>query len=652
MDFFDQQERARKQSKLLKWYFALAVVAKIIAVCFVFGTAIQFARGLPLDFWNTNPLLLFFIAASAALSIYFGSLFQIRKLRRQGGKAIAELLGGRRVDSAPNNPDDLKLRRVVEEMAIAAGVSVPEIYLLDDETGINSFAAGFTLNDTVIGATRGAVQLLNRAELQGVMAHEFSHILNGDTRLNMELIGLAHGLLWPAIVGRVLVHGDCAPSIIDDRSVFDEDTVERLPRILLGYPMTWLGFLGLPFVRAVKSALCRERELLADAAAVQFTRYPDGIAGALKKVGGLYRRGRLDTPHAETASHLYFVTCHMELFITMLATHPPLGKRIRAIDPNFDGHFTRVSPLQFVQPERERETEAAEGSEPATATAEQLVGGAGNITVEGLCLAASMRAALPQSIQAAATSPVGAMAIIYALLINSEEAIRVKQLAALQANANPESYREVLKLTPDVQQLEDRLRMPAVDFAVPALRGLEPEAHDQFLRCVENLIEADNSIELFEYTVRKILLRRLSGHREGAPRVRIEFESEKPMLPECAILLSALARLDRDEQGTPEAAFACGARALNFRDGELALLSSDQCSLLQVDTALNTLVRASPATKRRILLACGYTVAADNKVEVRETELLRAIADTLDCPIPPFVEAMEEASESASTVAA
>ncbi|MBI3852188.1 MAG: M48 family metalloprotease [Verrucomicrobia bacterium] len=666
MDFFDQQQRARRQSKLLKWYFAVAVLAKVIAYTLVFGTLVQLLLGLrssvilsladalnalallivnPPGFWKWfwHPEVLCVVAALSALSVILGSAWKIRALSRRGGSSVAELLGGRRLASRPGNPDELKLRQVVEEMAIAAGLPAPEIYLLDAEPGINAFAAGFTPNDIVIGVTRGAVQLLDRDELQGMVAHEFSHILNGDTRLNMEIMGLVHGLLWPAIVGRVMVHGDCAETLMDDRSIIDEDTLKRLPAILLGYPMIWLGLLGLPFVRAVKSALCRKREFLADAAAVQFTRY-DGIASALKKVGGLYRHGRLDTPYAEVASHLYFVTCHMELFITLLATHPPLEQRIRAIDPGFDGKFTRVSPLR--PNARGLLYEPEQISAPVAVAPEQLITGIGNITPEGFWVAASLREALPKSVQSAVNSKLGAMGVLYALLLSSEDDVRTAQLNLLKANGDPAAYTATLDLMDDVQNLDVAFRLPLMDLTVPTLRGLDLETQQEFMQCVQDLIEADSAIELFEYTLQKALLRRLHLEREVAPKVRIEFETEKPVLTECAVLLSALAQMTRETPGQPEAAFARGVHALMSHAQDLKLLPRDQCNLAQVDAALETLAKVAPTVKRRILLACGLTVTTDGKVERREIELLRAIANSLDCPIPPFVEAMEVSPQS------
>lgn len=374
MDFFDRQERARKQTRRLIWLFGLArlvilalnylILAAVIQPflkyespipnlydfinVFVVTALLQLGDALmrPLHFlsWLWEPRLACWIVLGTLISIASGCFYKIRQLAG-GGSAVAELLGGRRVDSNPSNLDEQRLRNVITEMAIASSLPVPEIYVLDNERGVNSFAAGHTHDDVAIGITRGGLVLLTRDELQGVIAHEFSHILNGDTRLNMQLMALAHGLFWPTIFGRTLLQGT-AQSIESDVSILDEaETAIRLPFIPMACFFLLLGLPGLPLVRWIKSAICRERERLADAAAVQFTRNPAGIEGALKKIGGLLKQGRLDTPHAETASHLYFANSAFDAWFDFMSTHPPLTKRILAIDPLFDGQFQHIKSL-------------------------------------------------------------------------------------------------------------------------------------------------------------------------------------------------------------------------------------------------------------------------------------------------------------------
>jgi len=291
-----------------------------------------------------EPHLVIWTGLGTLIPIAAGCIYKIRLLA-EGGPAVAELLGGRRVEPTTSDTHEKRLRNVVEEMAVASGMALPEIYVLDRERGINSFAAGHTREDVAIGVTLGCVKLLTRDELQGVIAHEFSHILNGDTRLNMKLMGLAHGLFWPTIVGRILLRGSSeAPEM--GESIFDEDASE-INKALVPPACFFLllGSISSPLVRLIKSLISREREWLADAAAVQFTRNPAGIEGALKKIGGLLKQGRLDTPHAESASHFYLANCVHDPWLSFQSTHPPLAKRILAINPQFDGHFQHINSL-------------------------------------------------------------------------------------------------------------------------------------------------------------------------------------------------------------------------------------------------------------------------------------------------------------------
>jgi Zn-dependent protease with chaperone function len=673
MDFFEQQEQARRQTTLLLAYFAAAVVVIVVLTYFIFASAVlPFLKPLPhgsrchsivialcwllgeavlrpVDYlrWTWDLRLFAEFAGGAALTIALGSLYKIRQLAA-GGPVVAELLGGRRVGPNPAEPDEQKLRNVLEEMAVASGMPVPEIYVLDHERGINSFAAGHTQSDVAIGVTRGCLKLLNRDELQGVIAHEFSHILNGDTRLNMRLMGVAHGVLWPVIVGRVCVRGSNRPSEPGE-SIFDEEaSVTRLPFILLGYVLLAVGCIGLPFVRLIKSAICRKREWLADAAAVQFTRYPPGIAGALKKIGGLYKAGRLDTPHAETASHLYFVNSSFTPWFGFLSTHPPLAKRILAIEPGFDGQFPKVTPLPPSQFEREQryanaiaQVMAVEKTHP-----DLFVAATGSPTVEHIRRAAALRLGLPDKVSTAFRSPTGAMAITYTLLLSPDESTRTGQLELLGQKLDLSIIQQIGDLLPEVQNLDPRVRLPLIDLSLPALRHLEAVQYRQFTQLVQELIEYDRAIDLFEYTLQKILFRHLQPYYEPTPKPGLGYSSLKSLQAECSILLSALAHIGQEEEPEVSAAFQRGAGYLDVPEGAVHLLPGEACSLARVDSALDRLAQASPSAKRNVLLACAQTVAADGQVLYREAALLRAIAAALDCPVPPFVEALESHFDS------
>ncbi len=668
MDFFEQQERARRQTRWLLAYFAGAVVVIVVVTYVIFASLVlPFLKPLPHGprihsipisicwlvgeavvhpgnylRWTWDPRLFAGFAAGAALTIALGSFYKIRQLAA-GGPVVAELLGGRRIEPSPSQPDEQRLRNVVEEMAVASGMPVPEIYVLDHERGINAFAAGHTQSDVAIGVTRGCLKLLNRDELQGVVAHEFSHILNGDTRLNMRLIGIAHGVLWPVIVGRVCVRGSNRPGESGESILDEEASVPRLPFMLIGYVLVAAGSFGLPFIRLIKSAICREREWLADAAAVQFTRYPAGIAGALKKIGGLYKQGRLDTPHAEAASHLYFASSSFTPWFGFLSTHPPLVKRIQAIEPAFDGQFPKVKALPRSQLERERLYERAVGHVLALEKADPdlFISATGNPAAEHIRRAAALRLGLGEAVSAASRSPAGGRAITYALLLSPNEPTRGGQLEILQQEADAATAQQVNDLLPEIQSLDSRFKLPLIDLTLPALRHLDPADWRQFARIVRELIEYDRAIDLFEYTLQKILFRHLQHYYEPMPAPPRSYSSVRSLLEECSVLLSALAHIGQEEETAVSAAFQRGATCLDAPQGAVQLLSGEARSLARVDAALDRLVQASASVKRNVLLACAHTVAADGQVLHREAELLRAIAAALDCPVPPFVGALE-----------
>jgi len=667
MDFFDRQEHARRQTRLLLAYFAAAVVVIVVLGYIIFASLVlPFMKPLPhgpkipnvaisiawlvgeailhpLYYlrWTWDPRPFAGFAAGSALIVMLGSAYKMRQLAA-GGSAVAELLGGRRVEASPTEPDEQKLRNVVEEMAIASGSPVPEIYVLDDERGINAFAAGHTLSDMAIGVTRGCLKLLSRDELQGVIAHEFSHILSGDTRLNLRLMGIAHGVLWPVILGRVLVRGSNRPSEPGESILDGEASVLRIPSVLAGFLLLAVGCIGLPFVRLIKSAICREREWLADAAAVQFTRYPEGIADALKKIGGLLKQGRLDTPHAETASHLYFANSSFTPWFGFLSTHPPLAKRVRAIDPAFDGHFPKVISLTPSQSEREQRYERVVGHVLTVNQAQPdlLLSATGSPAIEHICRAAALRLGLGEMISAALRSPDGATALVYSLLLRPEEATRAGQLELLAQRLDAGACHQVRGLISEVQSLDRRVKLPLIDLTLPALRHLDPGDYRQLAQLVRELIEYDRAIDLFEYTLQKALLRHLQPYYEPMPRAPRRYSSLQSLIPECVVLLSALAHIGQEEEPAISAAFRRGANALDVPEGAIQLLTDDARNLARVDSALDRLAETSPTMRRNILLACAHTVAADGQVLYREAELLRAIADVLDCPIPPFVRAL------------
>ena len=342
MDFFQRQANARRRTRWLLVYFALAILA--LAGTFYIVSLSPYFHANPEkegSFWH--PELFGQVAGITLVIIALGSLIKRAKLRK-GGKAIAIALGGRALSSPSSDPDERELQNIVEEMSIASGLRAPAIYILDNEPGINAFAAGFTAEDAVIGVTKGAMQLLTRDELQGMIAHEFSHILNGDMRLNLRLVSWIHGILWIALVGQAVLRGARACVASNSESDLKKAGLGLFFfGSIVGGIIYGLGSMGALFGRLIKSAISRQREFLADAAAVQFTRNPSGLASALKKIGGIAQGSRLQSPLAQEASHMFFGNGLRGSWFGFLSTHPSLKKRIKLLDPGFDGRFPYVA---------------------------------------------------------------------------------------------------------------------------------------------------------------------------------------------------------------------------------------------------------------------------------------------------------------------
>ena len=648
MNFFEHQEAARKKTSLLVVYFVLAVVAIIAAVYLAVVATFLFAakdRSGGLDFAQLwHPELFLPVALATLALVGGGSAYRIAALSG-GGHTVAELLDGRPIDSNTTDPDERRVLNVVEEMAIASGTPVPPVYLLEEEGGINAFAAGYTPSDAVIGVTRGCVQALTRDELQGVIAHEFSHILNGDMRLNIRLMGVLYGILMISITGWFLFRITSGGSSRRDSGGKKEG---NNPLPLLGLSLYAIGYIGVFFARLIKAAVSRQREYLADASAVQFTRNPPGIAGALKKIGASSDGSRVHDAEAEEVSHMFFGEALGLSSANLMATHPPLPDRIQRIDPSFDGDFSRI---QFVPDGRDR-VKAADSSRDGTDRAlrpkamrfdpVRAIATVGTLGAGHLAYASTLLASLPDHVADSARDPSGACALVLALLLDrDDESVRHAPLSHLAEHETVATVQETRNLASKVRNLGAEARLPVVELALPALRRLSPAQFEAFSANVDHLIEIDRRIDLFEYALRRMLLRHLATQFGKSAAPKLAHTTVPPLVQPTAILLSALARADRSDSSDPPRSFLSGIEALQWPLAPLEILPPESTGLEAVDGALKVLETAAPRLKERILHACASCIGANGLVTAEEGELLRAVADALDCPMPPL---MAEAS--------
>jgi Zn-dependent protease with chaperone function len=646
MDFFQHQETARRKTGLLVFYFTVAVVL-IVLLVYAIVAGLLLASGsngrmppeetLGVRLWD--PGLFALVTLGTLALVGGGSMYRIASLSG-GGHTVAELLGGRPLSPQTSDADERKILNVVEEMAIASGTPVPPVYLMEQEDGINAFAAGYTPGDAVIGVTRGCIRNLTRDELQGVIAHEFSHILNGDMRLNVRLIGVLYGILMISIAGWVIFRATAG----SDRSSSRRDGDDRrngIPWPLLGLALYVLGYVGVFFGNLIKAAVSRQREFLADASAVQFTRNPDGIATALKKIGALSEGSKIKVPEAQETSHLFFGDAIGHLF-TAFATHPPLAERIRRLDPSFDGDFSKVklSTGPTVSPVSETgvtlRPQPAQRRESFRFNPAEMLAHVGRVDPQQLAYASALLASYPPTLKERAYEPYGARAIVFALLIDRDDpSVRDAQRRWLAEHAERGVFHEVEAVLPEVLRLSPESRLPLVAMMVPALRRLSRNQFEQFDADVRALVQADNQVNLYEYALQRLLMRHLSSHFGYVRPARIRYESPATLVGPVRHVLATLAYVGCSVPAGTAHAFEAGVLALGW-PGVDSTLPPRELDLASLDRALNELDAAAPQLKKQILAGCAACIGADGRVTLEEGELLRAIADALGCPLPPL----------------
>ncbi len=667
MDFFEHQDQARKRTRTLVIYFAISVILTMVAIYALCALGLSYLTsdsapdspyqsrqsldlnwlepmtdGLPFD---TELMLMVFLITGAI--IFLGSSVKTFQLSK-GGKSIAIMLGGQRLQPNTGSPQEKRLLNIVEEMAIASGSPIPEVYLLPQETSINAFAAGFTPSDAAIGVTRGTMELLTRDELQGVIAHEFSHILNGDMRLNMQMTCLTHGILFIAEAGIMLLRlpfrGALYLSASRDSKKGGMPVQLILGMLAVGVMLMLVGSIGYFFAQLIKSAVSRQREFLADAAAVQFTRNPEGIGMALKKIGGLSIGSTITASQNAEASHFFFANGLASSWFEMFATHPPLAERIAVIDPSFDGTFPKVKALRpdpiVEDGTYQKKTQERPGifiGDQGTVQVAGLVASAGQLTPTAIAAAHAMTQSLPAPLYAASHDPFGARAVAYGLLLSEDTEVADSQRELLQQQADPAVLQELERLMPEFANIKTRQHLVLVDLCIPALRQLSPEQYQTFRHIVSGLAAADQAISLFEYCLEKVLIRHLDSSFNPIQATRPSVHSLLPVWQECIQLLGALAYVESETYEEAQAAFDAGIQQLNLANRDATLPAREQAGLVQVDAALNACAGLTPMHKRNLLFACSQVVLKFRGCGNEEAELIRAIADTLDCPLPPFI---------------
>lgn len=641
MDFFEHQAAARRKTKLLILYFLCAVILIVVALNLAIWGLFNFSgfatnndgQGMSLSQWFKESWFYYITFGSIGL-IVIGSLYRWISLG-DGGKAVARMVNGREILPDTNDLLERRLLNVVEEMSIASGTSVPTVYVMDQEDAINAFVAGIESADTVMVVTRGALEQLTRQELQGVVAHEFSHIFNADMRINVRLISILAGILILGQAGyfmmRAFRYGGSTRSSKESGGAV-------VAILLIGLSIYAIGSIGLFFGRLIKAAISRQREFLADASAIQYARDNEGLAGAFIKIQR--QSSLLNNSHAEETSHMCIAE-PIKLSFNSLATHPPIEKRLSAIMPGWrqfkeqkDQEAERKTQQQALEEERQKaqaETEAKDRGFDIGGLADTV----GKPTTMHMHAAGELLMALPAIITTAAHghhSSSHAMHLVFALLLSDHGQVDESSLALIQNVYGDDSSDKILELASHITKEQRQLRLAILDLAMPSLRRLSQAERKQFFSLLRKLIHQDSHVSQFEYVLYSLIHKNLIGAGQQSKKAIMRFSKVEA---ELQVLLSAVIHASGQEQATKETVFKQVFDG--FSSSQLRLLD-DSFDAETFHQALNTLRRLSPMLKKPLLNGLEEAIEHDGVIEHQEIELLRAIAECLDCPIPPIVE--------------
>ncbi len=629
MDFFREQEVARRNTRLLTALFIGAVALLIGAINLFLAYVLTSSGALDGEYSTAFQLghldIGVTLVVSISLIVVIGAVVLYNWIRfSQGGLSVAEALGARPAVSNTEDPHERRAQNIVQEIALAANMPVPPLYILDEEPGINAFAAGISPGDAVIAITQGAMTQLTRDELQGVVGHEFSHILNGDMRLSIRLMAMLRGITFIGDMGAVFMRSAVSHRA---RRSSNSSTSNTFGLLLIGLGLYLVGLLGGVMAGLIKSAISKQKEYLADASSVQFTRNPNGISDALKVIGGHTPGTLVESARAEEMSHLFFGQVKHRLWL-MFATHPPLEKRIRRVDPQWNGEFiTRAQNHQDAESRSNLETGISQAQRSLTAALAIATELRPETNFPNPLVASSTQIndKLAADIIEDAREPLGAMSLLLALLW--QEASSETQRTAIHKSDITGLEVLVARRGTQLQAMKPELRLPLIELCLPTLKTLSAPQYQTFKRLLIEVVKADGKVDLFEWCLYQLVRHYLDAHfvkRSSRP----QHAQLKDVGSSLAVALGTLAQLSH---GNTEAAFQAGARVLNL---PLALPATEAMGVLPFGKAVEQLANCYPLLKVTILKALAEVAAQDGHLSPRELTLIKAIGAVMDCPLP------------------
>ncbi|MDR1614653.1 MAG: M48 family metallopeptidase [Campylobacteraceae bacterium] len=621
MNFFERQKKAKRKIELLILLFLISIFGVCFGISYTIGVLFINSRGdklilSPVSIYqNMSPELLLYTFFGTFAVIIAGSLYKISQLSDNSGVFIAKSLNGKLLTKRATNANELMLLNIVDEMSIASGIPSPPVYLMDKDNTINAFAAGTTYDDAIIGVTKGAVELLTREELQGVIAHEFSHIFNGDMKLNIRSIGILHGILCISLVGEFIVR-----SARHSRK-------NGGGAILIGITLYVAGYIGLFFGSLIKAAINRQREYLADASATQFTRYPKGLAGALKKIGGA--GSVINSAKADEFSHLYFSSGVKNFF--SFNTHPPLEKRILALEPLWNGKFIFPKPLKTeIKPKKISDKKESLKAVTVAAILNEI-DNAGSLNVKNLQRAKNKIAEIPQTIYNATTDTIKSQLIIFALLLDKNETVRKIQRDIIKTEFLETENINFKEIEDEIPKLQKDLILNVIQINMPTLKTLTKEQYLKFRTVVNRLIEADKALSYFEINLKYIVLYPLDI-TFGLQKIPHEIYSNLFSINfEVSAFLSVIAYSQFNDN---EKALEVFSNMTHIADEpKLSYMLFENISLPLLESAYIKMQKCKPLLRRKIIEMTLYLLKSDGKFTAKDLESIHALSSLLHLPV-------------------
>jgi len=600
MNFFQQQDQARKQSKRLIALFVLALIAIAASI----GSLAYLAGGWPLVPWAAGAVLVIMLLASLVKTIGL----------RQGGGKVARAMGGTLVDPTTQDPLRRRLYNVVEEMAIASGVPVPEVFVLEQEAGLNAFAAGYAPTDAAVAVTRGLLERLDRDELQGVIAHEFSHILNGDMRINIRLMGFVFGIMVIAIMGQHLMHS----------ARFSKNSKDAAPLVILSLAIVLIGYIGLFFGRIIKAAISRQREYLADAAAVQFTRNPEGISGALKKIG-INESGSQLQADSEEVGHMLF---GQGVSGFLFATHPPLIKRIQAIEPAFTEDDWALFSEQALKKEKRAESLEAKSQ---TSNEDGVFGTLGGLDGQQMLAAMALLESMPEPLKDWAHADASVSMLLAYLVLGEQMDDGGSLLPLIEAWGGEEALSQLAIMRQTLGDLPLVWRLPLLEMCLPVIKQKPPEERARLQSLLSDLVSHDGQLTVFEYVLDRLIDQSLM---EMAEPSRTKLSGAKTLVQLKPSVASVLAVVAMQGHGDAQAQQKAWQSVMGSLMGEAMTWPVIEHWVDTLDQALADLNNLKATEKERLAQAMVDCISSDGEISSDEYALCRAIAARLHIALP------------------